>query len=453
MAKQNYDVVVVGSGIGGIGAGALLAHWGYKTLVVERLDAIAGRWSNYKYEGFWIPAGALAILYHGTETEEIFKEVGAEAELVRVPQVFYRIGGKDWEMPVKGAIGAMIEIIEKLDQERARKTGTPRTIDKDKVNNAFRTGIQERDKLGDILLKDWLLKYTDNEMAHGMFDTITNTICAGHSYEVQAAGFFSFLVVSRGFRDVSIAPTGNLPNTENLAKVVRANGDVWTNCPAKRIVVEGGRAKGVVVEKDGKELEITSRVVISDAGPKQTVRLAGESNFTEDYLSMVRLKHRPHPVTLCFVASDRPIWPEDGSPAYQMIVGARRITSVVPLSNISPHFAPKGQYLTFCFAGPVSNEVHMNPEVEKEQILLDLKEQFPLFEKHGRVLKMVFKDIDDDLPEMHARVGQGMPSETPIKNLYNVGDGFGPQGYSGSNCATGSAKRVAVAIRDSIKPR
>ena len=35
MQSEKYDVVVVGSGIGGLGAAALLSHWGYKTLVVE----------------------------------------------------------------------------------------------------------------------------------------------------------------------------------------------------------------------------------------------------------------------------------------------------------------------------------------------------------------------------------------------------------------------------------
>ena len=85
MEQEKYDVVVIGSGIGGMGAAALLSHWGYKTLVAEKLDLIGGRWAIRDYEGFKLPAGALAVYYHGTETEEIFSEVGAEAEWIRVP--------------------------------------------------------------------------------------------------------------------------------------------------------------------------------------------------------------------------------------------------------------------------------------------------------------------------------------------------------------------------------
>ncbi|GAI07224.1 unnamed protein product [marine sediment metagenome] len=38
MQQQKYDVVVIGSGIGGLCAAALLSYRGYKTLVVEKLD-------------------------------------------------------------------------------------------------------------------------------------------------------------------------------------------------------------------------------------------------------------------------------------------------------------------------------------------------------------------------------------------------------------------------------
>jgi len=93
MQKEKYDVVVVGAGIGGLGVGALLAHSGYKTLVVEKHDFVGGRFSSYEHEGFTLPTGAVTIHYKDTETEQIFKEVGAELELVDAPTLFYRIGG------------------------------------------------------------------------------------------------------------------------------------------------------------------------------------------------------------------------------------------------------------------------------------------------------------------------------------------------------------------------
>ncbi|RLC61540.1 MAG: hypothetical protein DRI01_08350, partial [Chloroflexi bacterium] len=442
MQKQTYDVVVVGSGIGGLGTGALLARSGFKTLVVEKRDFVGGRFSSYEYEGFTLPTGAVTIHYKDTETEQIFKESGAKLELVDVPKLYYRIEGKDYEMPAKGALGMGLDIISKLEEDKAKLLGGfAKAMSKEKILGAFRLGTKEPEKERGLTFKDWLLQYTDSELAHGIFDTIVGTLAAAHSYEISASAVFSFFVAMKGFREVAIPPRGNRVNMESLAEVVKANGDVWTNCPAKRIIVERGAAKGIVVEKNGEEIEVDAQVMISNIGPKATVALAGQDNFSEDYLRDVRMKLKPKSVTMVFAASDRPLWPESGEPAILMIVGARRITSTIPLSSVSPQLAPPGQHLLFAFGSPVSCEVHMDKEVEQAQILRDLKEQFPLFEKHGRVLKFDARDIDDELPEMRARVGEGMPVETPIKNLYNVGDACPAMGYTGSNAAAETAVR------------
>jgi phytoene dehydrogenase-like protein len=457
LQRETYDVVVLGAGIGGLGAGALLAKQGYKTLVVEKREYVGGRFSSYEVEGFTLPTGAVTIHYKDTETEQIFKEVGAELELVDAPTLFYRIGDKDYEMPPKGAIGTGLDIINRLEEDKAKLMGgfakaMGTAVAKDKVLGAFRLGTKEPEKERGITFKDWLLQYTDNEMAHGIFDTIVSTLAAAHSYEISAQAVFSFFVAMKGFRDVGIPARGNRVNMENLAKVVMTNGDVWTSCPVKRIVVERGRAKGVVVEKDGGEVEIEAQVVISNVGPKATVELAGEDSFKEDYLRNLRVNLKPKPVTMVFVASDRPLWPDDGRAAILMVVGARRITSVIPLSSISPQLAPPGQHLLFAFGSPVSNETRMDVEVEQEQILKDLKEQFPLFEKHGRIIKFDSRNIDDELPEMRTRVGIVIPVETPVKDLYNVGDGCPIMGYTGSNASAETAVRVAGIVRKQYKP-
>jgi len=451
--QQKYDVVVIGSGIGGLGVAALLSHWGYRSLVVEKLGRVGGRCSTEEYEGFKLPTGAVGIYYKGIEVEEIFKEVGAQLHLVDVPRLFYRLGGKDYEMPAKGSIRVALDIINKLGEDRAKmQGGIANVVDGEKMMTAFRQGIKEPEGEAGLTFKDWLLQYTDNELLHSIFDTIANTTCGAHSYEISASAVFTFFVGMGAARNLGYAPKGNIVNVENLAKVVRANGDVWLNCPAKRILVRGKEAKGVLVLRNGNEVEIPCRVVISDVGLRATVELAGEENFDEEYLRTMRVRVRPHPITMSFVASDRPLWPESGEPAVLMLVGARRLTSVVPLSNISLELAPPGQHLMFAFGGPVSNEVHMNIELEQEQCLLDIKEQFPLFEKHGRILKMVSKDIDDEFPEARTRVGLGMPVETPVWNLYNVGDVTAAGGLTGVPSAAKSARQVAEIIRKNFKP-
>jgi len=303
-----------------------------------------------------------------------------------------------------------------------------------------------------MTFRGWLLQYTDNELVHSVFDTIVNGMPGGHAYEMPASALFSWFLKMGGMREVGLAPHGLSVEMEKLAKVIKTSGDVWTGWLATRIVVTGGRARGIVVQKDGGEVEIASQLVISNTGSKATVELAGEENFGDDYMRMMRLRHRPIPITAAYVASDRPLWPENGEPAILMLTGTRRIRCIVPLSNISPELAPPNQHLLFAVGGPPSSFVHMDKEEEERQTRLDLMEQLPGLEKYGRILKIDPRDIADELLYGWSPVGFMMPAETPVKNLYNVGDGMCPFGLIGTTGAVGSARQVAEIVRKLIKP-
>jgi len=80
MEKGKYDVVVMGSGMGGLCSAALLAHYGYKTLCVESLGRPGGRFSTEEYEGFKLPTGGLGIECRGT-IQGVFEEVGAKFDV------------------------------------------------------------------------------------------------------------------------------------------------------------------------------------------------------------------------------------------------------------------------------------------------------------------------------------------------------------------------------------
>ena len=452
MRQEKYDVVIVGSGVGGLCAGALLSHRGHKTLVVEKLGIIGGRCSTEEYEGFKLPTGGLAIRMGGA-LAEIFHEVGTDLELTPVPHMLWRLRGKDYEMPTRGSIAAMFSIINMLEVDRAKVAGhLAKEVATEKVKEAFARGFREPEK-ETLTFRDWLLQYTDNELAHNIFDTIATSLLGAHSFEIPASSVFAWFAKRSSTRVVGLASHGNLANMEKLAKVIKANnGNVWTNCRATRIVVDGGTAKGVVVQKDGGEVEIASQVVISDIGPQATVELAGETNFDEEYLRMIRLRNRTAPVTMTFIASDRPLWPQSGEPAILMLTGTRRIKSIIPLSSIASELAPAGQHLLFIYAAPRTSFMeHMDIEEELRQVRWDLSEQLPGYEKYGRILKMEPRDIDHEFTAGRARVGSGMPPQTPVKNLYNVGDAILSFGLAGATGAADSAKRVAEMIKRAFR--
>lgn len=64
MAQHDYDVIIVGSGVGGLTSGALLSREGLKVLVLEQSARIGGCCSNYDVEGFKPDVGAVFVIGH-----------------------------------------------------------------------------------------------------------------------------------------------------------------------------------------------------------------------------------------------------------------------------------------------------------------------------------------------------------------------------------------------------
>jgi len=135
-----------------------------------------------------------------------------------------------------------------------------------------------------------------------------------------------------------------------------------------------------------------------------------------------------------------------------MITGGLRMHAVIPMTSVAPDLAPPGQHLTTFQFHPLTTYLPINKEEEERQVRLELNEQFPGYDKHGRILKIDMKDINDEVPEMRSKGGSDMPTETPIKNLYNVGDGCLAYGYSGSTGAAESTLRVVDTIVKRFRP-
>lgn len=77
---KKAKVVVVGAGIGGLTAGALLARYGYDVVVYEQAMVPGGCASSFKRKGFVFDVGATQVagLEKGGIHYRIFQELGVE---------------------------------------------------------------------------------------------------------------------------------------------------------------------------------------------------------------------------------------------------------------------------------------------------------------------------------------------------------------------------------------
>jgi phytoene desaturase len=450
-----YDVVVIGGGMGGMCAGALAAKAGYRTLVAEKRDVIGGRFSTEEVDGFKLMTGAPFIHQSGW-VPKVCKELGVEFDLSPCLEVSYWVRGEEYKLPLQHRMNAMFEICNRIAANKAKLMGNiVKEIASQRIMKSIHSAISDPEKLGSTTIKEWLLRYTDNEDLHGIFDAIAVGMLMAHSYEIPVYNFFHFMATQKGFNDVDMSTYGNLANMEKLADAVKGKGDVWTNCSAKKVLVNKGMVTSVVIEKDGKEVEVSCKAAISNIGIRETVQLSGEENFSEDYLADMRVKMRPTPITIIHIASEQPICMPGGEAGAMLVANARRITDAIPLTNSCPQMAPKGQHLTWACASPPSTLFPIDPEEEERQCMKDIDMVFPDWKKKGgRILKLEVRNMDHDLPEGRTWLGPAynMPKDTPVKNLYNVGDAVCSPGIGGTSGCAESAKRVIEMIKKKVKP-
>ncbi len=123
--QDSYDVIVIGSGAGGLFTAARLSRLGYSVLVLERLMRLGGRKTQIDYKGFQIVTGAMH--YH------MYGEYGPETQTMRelgvnwnptpcTPHTTWRIGDKDYIMPEKGGMKYMFKLIGLSEKEQDRLT-------------------------------------------------------------------------------------------------------------------------------------------------------------------------------------------------------------------------------------------------------------------------------------------------------------------------------------------
>src|SRR5882757_11388858 len=98
-----YDVVVIGAGLGGLTAGAILARAGRKVLVIERSNSVGGAASSYKSGDLFIE-GSLQQTSDPQDSRDPKHDALTRAGVIDavnwIPSdVFYQVRGGPLEAP------------------------------------------------------------------------------------------------------------------------------------------------------------------------------------------------------------------------------------------------------------------------------------------------------------------------------------------------------------------
>jgi phytoene desaturase len=423
-----FDVIVVGAGAGGLLTAARLSHLGYRTLVAERLGHVGGRASTRDIDGFKVNNGAIVIETGGI-TQQTFTEVGAAFD-VRMPDppILYRIGGKD--VDVTG--GGWGFLLSRLTRHGAKVLSGLADARRDE-------GLPD----GQLSTAGWLARFTKNEAVHGIFRSMCGSVFAVGADELPARVFLTYFTRKSAFKKFGFCPQGTIGIWESLAKAITAAGSqVWTDAEVRSLTLADGLVTGAVVSRAGQVAEVRARIVISDAGPAATVRLAGEDHLPAGYTEAVKRADRPCAMISVNFASREPLIQ---APGLLSFASARRLCYAANFTATCPEMAPDGWHLYVGTAVPRPAIGDFDEAAETGLLMADLHEEFPGFER-ARILSTVV--TRDDWPPQRAVAGFDLPHDTPIANLWNVGDGVKEYANGGTTACAETAKLVADKVAE-----
>lgn len=483
--------VVVGSGIGGAAATLLLAEAGIPTTLIEKNRRIGGSCSGYEKQGFRIDIGT-HMFCRGIKGPlgDVLRRVGEEGAIefrrtrdiaeLRFPArgpgggpLAGQSSGEVTRIPVPADMQRMPRFVWELG--RALDL-SPREAARAARLFAHILTLSDAEALAwnDRTVEDFIRPFTDHAPTIGVFGFLLGLYFILPYWEVSAGeALWSF---RRMIRDnaLSYPKGGSIAIPGAYCRLAEARGaEVRTGVGVRRIVVEGGRTRGVELA-DGTFLP--ARIVISTSSLRTTVtRLVGEAHFPPEYAARARS------IKGSFIAVQAKIGLRKRLVSAGALVGGvgekvdllnlstsdlkamfesvaeGRVPPVVPFycpvpTNFDPDLAPPGhQLLTVCALAPTSDVALTDPgSAWEEAMLRTLRRVVPGLDEHTLFIDRFSVDFIEQWigKEFGPAVSTGQtpdqvgkrrpPVFTPVRGLYMAGCGAGGRGV-GTELAAQSA--------------
>ncbi|MBD3229684.1 MAG: NAD(P)-binding protein [Candidatus Lokiarchaeota archaeon] len=508
MTQKDYDIIIIGSGIGGTASGALLQNAGFDTLILERLPEVGGACSSYRKEGFLIDK---AVHFFSGGMKSRFGKILRKTGLAKkdgdgnlVSDYLEFVAPLYPSIKFKGKQG-FTEMGASKFMSGKKKNKKPKKDEKiDDDNETFsteKTGFSKKEKqeylmvIANMLsmsrrkkkkleesktdLKSWVNSLTDNKKVHDFVAVMCGTFFTIPPRMAIASEYIICLQETVGLNDTGYPKGGcvAIPNAF-IGALEHHGGEIKVNKKVDKIIVEDGVATGVEADDEN----IYADIIISNADIRKTVnQLVGPKHFDKEYIETVNNLIPSYSAITFKFALEKPIKEIGDKPVIQLT--QTEITNLktfkpepgekIPktpgylmpvLSNMDPSLAPKGKQLIIVGTSVPPLKRVSNWKKWMDAYYDDIIEFFPKLETYAQFVdRTTPKDIIYYTGKASGAVeGTALTpdqsgkyrisSELPIKNLFCVGDTAGTDTHGvGTQLAADSAIKLAKIIQNKYK--
>jgi len=303
METVHADAVVIGAGLGGLGAAGYLAKEGHRVVVLEHHAVPGGYAHEFKRQGFRFEVALHALdgAGPGGWLHPMLKDLGVldRVEITRLDP-FYTTRFPDYEITVPAELsGYLLELksgfpheAEGIDDLFAAIGRVAADIDRytqERKQGIRATPMEMMDRFPDMAIafsQDWqtfMGRYVTDTQLQAVVSTLWGYL--GLPPSKVSAGLLALVINSYHTSGAWYPKGGSQAMSRAIVEGINAHGgEVRFRNRVTRIDVSDGRAVAVETNKG---LRVEADVIVSNASPSATVAMTGRDHLDERFLSGV----------------------------------------------------------------------------------------------------------------------------------------------------------------------